>query len=116
MDSFAWSWSASAAREAASVASHNNINSGLHKDGLSLSHINTTFPWLMQGIIHEPIYLPQLPNKYHSQKRSYVDDEAEIEELALACLEDPIEEQPPLNRRRSEELACPLPLYSWQIP
>lgn len=114
MDSFAWSWSASAAREA-SVASHNNINSGLHKDG-SLSHITSTFPWLMQGIIHEPIYLPQLPNKYHSRKRSYVDDEAEIEELALACLEDPIEEQPPLKRRRSEELACPLPLYSWQTP
>ena len=117
MDSFAWSWSVSAAREAASVSSHNNIHSDLHKDGHSLSHITSNFPWLMQpGIIHEPIYLPQLSsNKYHSRKRSYVDDdEAEIEDLALACLEDPIEEEPPLKRRRSKELACPLPLYSWQ--
>ena len=122
MDSFAWSWSVSAAREAASVSSHNNINSDLHKpDGSLYPHITTTFPaWLMQpGIIHEPIYLPQLSNKYHSRKRSYVDDdddEAEIEDLALACLEDPIEEEPPLKRHRgrSEELARPLPLYSWQ--
>ena len=118
MNSLPLSLSASAERNA-SMDSQYGIYSGLYEEG-NVVHANNTYPWLMQGIAEEPLYLPQVPNKYNGQKRLYDD---EIEEIGVACLEDDIDhddydyspiKQPSSKRCRSGQLGSPLPIFSCQ--